>query len=62
MKNHHRVLVRRVFVATSDDLKSRHKATFVRKKYAFVMKFFTTKILCRCGAKLKIFHTIDGSG
>jgi len=38
-----RVFVRRVFVATSGDLKSHHKGWFVAKKHAFVMIFFATK-------------------
>jgi hypothetical protein len=36
-------------VATSGDLKSRHKGWFVAKKHAFVMKIFATKTLCPCG-------------
>jgi hypothetical protein len=46
-KNHH-VFVRRVSVATSGDLKSRHKGWFVAKKHVVVMKIFTTKTLCPC--------------
>jgi len=44
-----RVSVRRVFVATSGDLKIRNKGWFVAKKQAFVMKIFATKTLCPCG-------------
>ena len=46
-----RVSVRRVFVATSGDLKIHHKGWFVAKKLAFVMKIFATKTLCPCGAR-----------
>ena len=38
-------------MATSGDLKSRHKGWFVAKKHAFVMKIFATKTLSTCGVR-----------